>query len=112
MTQLRGAGTRDLVLGVLALVLLAAAAFFFIRSRSKGDAPTTEFVEFFCPKCNHHFKLSYRDFEEKIWNKHQYKVVEGERNILFKCPNCGQITAERVDEPDAQPPPPAGEPGT
>lgn len=97
----RRATVRDIVLAVIAVVLIVVAVTLFMYLRKPHDAPTDQFVKFHCPKCPHDFQLSYADFD-RVWERNEYRIL-GQRRIIFKCPKCGQMTAERVEKPDASP---------
>mgnify|MGYP001501782959 CR=1 FL=1 len=100
MIHCRRAATREIVLGVLALTALAGTVLLYFRSGAHTDVPADKFLPFHCTKCNYDFQLSYRELVTQT-EKRQYTVGDG-RQTLFKCPKCGQLTAEQVD---AQTPP-------
>jgi hypothetical protein len=104
---LRRAGTRDVVLLGVALVLLVAAGLIYGSCRGGGDAaPTDQFVTLYCPECQYTFRISQRAFEKR-WDHKEYRTTP-DRTITFKCDKCGKMTAT-PGEPGA--PPPAGPAG-
>jgi predicted RNA-binding Zn-ribbon protein involved in translation (DUF1610 family) len=94
----RGLTTRDLVLLLVGVVVLGVALYFMTRPKVEDEAPADKFVSFYCPNCDYFFQRSEREHDESFEKKHEFKTV-GARGMLFKCAKCGQITAERRDEP-------------
>jgi predicted RNA-binding Zn-ribbon protein involved in translation (DUF1610 family) len=100
----RALAARDLILALVALLLLVVAVVIFLRYKPEDAAPTDKFVSFYCPKCDYFFRRTEREFDESFEKKREFRHVEG-RGVLFKCVKCGELTAERRDEP-----PPKGNP--
>jgi len=84
-----------------ALVLLAVAGGFYFRSGQPDRAPTDSYVGFYCAPCRHFYRLSEREIEG-VWDRREYRAGEN-RQVRFKCPQCGQFTAERADGPPTDP---------
>lgn len=104
MRHLRRAATKDIVLGVMA-VLVIGFAIYWAATHWGGKTDVTEgTVGFFCPKCNHHFSLTYSEFE-KMTDRGDMAIQEG-RAALYKCDQCGQITAQRWEQADTNAPAP------
>ena len=101
MRSLRRAGTRDVVLVAMAVVLLAAAVFMYVRLSGGDAAPDDEFIGLYCPDCAHYFEISHREFERRFDNR-EFKLLGEEKALFFECEQCEQMTAERVDEPPAE----------
>ena len=105
MTHLRRAATRDVILGVVAVLVIGAAIYFFSKMRVGGSASTTDFVPMHCRACKADFKLSYAEIDDLTQAK-KFSVPPGEKTMLFKCPKCGQMAASRGADPNQPAPPP------
>jgi predicted RNA-binding Zn-ribbon protein involved in translation (DUF1610 family) len=86
---------RSVMLLAVALGLVTAATILYVRSNTGDAAPTDEFVEFYCPRCQQAFQLSHREFEQ-VWDRREYQRGSQDKTLLFKCWNCGQMTAGRT----------------
>ncbi len=99
--------TRNVVLLTIALVILVAAGFIFIRPIvQKSDAPTDQYLSFICQNCKEHFRMNYREFEIAFEQKREFTYAPDGRTMLFKCPKCGQMKAARADDTPAAKPKP------
>ena len=99
MRRSRPAATRDVVLIVLVIVVLAAAVTYgVLRSGAEDAAPDDQYISFRCQACGEAFRLSYREFEE-LWNKRKFVQQADGRTLLYECAKCGQMKAERADLP-------------
>lgn len=100
----RRAATRDIVLGILALVVAAVAVYYFVQHGSGQDAAPTDrssWVFFTCGGCGEKFHLNGREMDTQYRKR---EIAQGpEKSVLFKCPKCGQPKA-LADDP--QPPKP------
>jgi hypothetical protein len=109
MPYKRAAATRDVVLIVAAVVLMAAAIGLYFSLRKPEGAPTDQFVDFYCPDCDHHFQLSHRDVEQTIWERRDFEQDEiGKMRI--RCPKCSRYTARRATGIIGQPKPDSADP--
>lgn len=90
--RIGGLRVRDGVLIGLVAVLIVLAGVVHTQCSVEDAAPADRFVEFYCPKCDHHFRVSERDFE-RLLDARQYKPT-GPRAMVFRCEKCGQMTAE------------------
>jgi predicted RNA-binding Zn-ribbon protein involved in translation (DUF1610 family) len=104
LTRLRGVPRRTLAFGGAAVLLLLVALVVSVRSGPEGDVPTGEFIGFYCPACDHYFELSHRQFKQ-LWDQHEFKRAEGRQALVFKCSQCGKLTAVRADQRRAGVPP-------
>lgn len=95
---LRRLPRRTLVLGGVSALLLLIAGIITARSASDDDVPASEFVGFYCPKCDRYFQLSHRQFK-RLWDQRAYTRPPGQSSLRFKCDECGQLTALRADRP-------------
>jgi predicted RNA-binding Zn-ribbon protein involved in translation (DUF1610 family) len=68
------------------------------RSWSGDEVPADQFLGFYCPACQRSFELSHRQFRA-LWDRHEFKLADGRRALVFKCRYCGKLTAVRVDKP-------------
>jgi len=104
MRQLRSAATKEVVLVVVAIILIAiAGAYTVTRGTGEEPAPDDQFVSFKCRACGESFQLSYAEFE-KVWDEGRFKRQDDGRTLLYQCPKCGQIQAERaMDAPTSGP---------
>jgi predicted RNA-binding Zn-ribbon protein involved in translation (DUF1610 family) len=98
MMRRRAAGTKQVVLGVAAVALVALAIVLYVRTSGEDGPPGSKFLRFYCPDCKKSFELSERDID-RMMEKREYGRAPGERGLLFKCPCCGKMTAERAVEP-------------
>lgn len=106
MNAARPGSTRDLVLIALAVVLLAGAGLYFALYGSPGEpAPDDQFMSFRCQACGASFRMSHREFE-RVWDERKFTRDKDGRTLLYECPKCGQLKAERVPEPAAPAPGP------
>ena len=106
MTTFRPASTRDVVLVVIAVLLLAVAAVYFTLHGSGEDpAPDDQFMGFHCTACDQPFRLSHREFE-KLWDERKFARRPDGRGLLFECPTCGEHKAVRVSQAGGATPPP------
>lgn len=96
----RAAATKEVALGAAALVLIALAVLLYLQAGRADMAPADKFVRFNCPRCQKSFELSEREIDA-IWEKHEYQLRPGERDLRFRCKHCGEMTAERAVEPPA-----------
>ena len=104
MVRRRGIATKEVVLGIAAVVLIVAAVLIYVRSdRSTGPSDTV-MLGFTCQQCKQESRISERDFE-KMFNRHEFRQGSDGRTMLFKCPRCGQMAAVRSDGPADEPPP-------
>jgi predicted RNA-binding Zn-ribbon protein involved in translation (DUF1610 family) len=87
---------RTVVLGSLALVMLAAALVVYTRSGADDAAPTDHFMNFRCPACGKTFTLNDRQFEQ-LWRKHEFQRAADGQSLCYKCPNCGKLAAVRSE---------------
>jgi hypothetical protein len=96
MSTPRAATTRDFVLLAFAIVLLiVAGTYIALRGGGEDLAPDDQFLDFRCQACGETFRLSYREFE-KLWNERRFTRQADGRTLLYECPKCGQMKAERV----------------
>ncbi len=114
MRQTVRAGTRDIVLLGLALVIIVVAVVAYTKMGPKDAAPSDVFMKFYCPQCKQEYSLSEAEFE-KSFDKHEYTIEKDGRTMLFKCKKCGQMAAIRRDLDEGAgagaPPAPAEKPG-
>jgi hypothetical protein len=99
MKTFRAGATRDVVLIVIAVVLLAGAGLYFkMGGGTPDDAPDDQYLDFRCQACEHEFRMSYAEFE-KYFNQRRMSRQEDGRTVDFACPKCGEHKAKRVAEP-------------
>jgi hypothetical protein len=96
---------RQVLLAGVAVALLAGAGGVYWHMSQVDRPPADAYVGFYCRPCRHFFRLSERQVED-VWSRHEYHQGDG-RQVRFKCPQCGQFTAERADEPPGGPNTPA-----
>jgi predicted RNA-binding Zn-ribbon protein involved in translation (DUF1610 family) len=96
--RVRQAPRRTPLLVGLSVALLLAALIVFAASGPGSDAPTTEYMGFYCPACNHYFELSHRQFKH-LWDRHDFRTDPATHKLTFKCDQCGKLTAVRADKP-------------
>jgi len=93
---LRRGAARDVTLGAVAVVLLAAAVWYFVTSSGRGDKPPTDqYVEFHCTKCNADFRLNYAEFE-RYFDSGKFERLADGRTLRYQCTQCGAMAADRV----------------
>ena len=103
MTTFRPASTRNVVLIVVAVLLIAAAVTHFaLRGSGQDPAPDDQFVDFHCTVCDKPFRMSYREFEQ-AWNERKFTRQPDGRTLHYECPTCGEHRAVRVAESGAAP---------
>jgi predicted RNA-binding Zn-ribbon protein involved in translation (DUF1610 family) len=106
MTAFRPASTRNVVLVVIAVLVLAAAGTYLTLYGSGEDAaPDDQFVDFHCTACDKSFRMSYREFE-KAWNERKFTRQPDGRTLYYECPSCGEHKAVRVAQGETAPPQP------
>ena len=106
---------RNALKAALAITLLAVSGVLLWRFYQRGaadDAPKDQFVPFHCtnPACGANFQYSHREIDAIWQNPHAFKLDARTRSVLFKCPKCGQLSAERAETPDGAPPGPVPAP--
>ena len=94
LERLRHVPRRTLVLGGLAVVVLAIALVVYTRSGPDDAAPTDHFMSFYCPACGKSFRLNDRQFEQ-LWHKREFHHAANGQSLRYKCPNCGKTAAVR-----------------
>lgn len=101
MTFLRRAATKDIVLIVVALVLVAGAVYLYSRLSKSGQASEVDMVYFFCDDCKVPTEISQLEFERR-WDRKEFKAEQG-GSFWIKCSKCGKMTAERRDKESTAP---------
>ncbi|MBU0617993.1 MAG: hypothetical protein KKI02_09775 [Planctomycetes bacterium] len=106
MITFRTASTRNVVLVVIAVLLLAAAGTYLtLYSSGEEPAPDDQFVDFRCTACDKPFRMSYREFE-KASNERKFTAQPDGRTLHYECPTCGEHKAVRVSQGGAATPQP------
>ncbi len=95
MRHVRRAATRDVVLGVIAVLVIGLAIYFFVRGKSDVPAGAGD-IGLYCANCKEHVSVSASAMADMI-DKKDFRVVGGQ-GTLFKCPKCGQFMASRQDQ--------------
>jgi predicted RNA-binding Zn-ribbon protein involved in translation (DUF1610 family) len=98
MSTLARAGTRNTVLIVVVVLLLAVAAWRLVRWSSGSSAiPTDEstWVYFVCADCGAYFHLNAREVEEAMARGDVASTGMG-GTTSFRCKECGELKAIRA----------------
>ncbi len=101
MRHLRRAGTREVILGVMSVVVIGFAIYWFVTHISGKEAPPAGTVGFYCPRCQKQFKLT-NDQWDKVLEGKKFKTMD-RGQAVYECINCKQYVAIRWDE--SNPPP-------
>ena len=97
LRRLRPVRRRDWLLGAVGLLAVLLAVAVYVRSGPEDDAPTNRYVGFYCPACGRSYRVSHREFEQ-LWNKHEFSRSADGQALVFKCRQCGRLTAVRADQ--------------
>lgn len=97
----RGMSTRDGVLTGVAAVLLGLAGWYMWtygggEETIPNDAST--WINFRCEACKADFHLGARDLDTALKTRGMTApAAPGSRDLLFKCPKCGEIKGKQVN---------------
>ena len=98
MSTLARAGTRNTVLIVIVVLLLAIAGWRLVRWGNRTSAaPTDEssWVYFVCENCGAYFHLNGREVEEALAKGDVTSTGMG-GTTTFRCKECGELKAVRA----------------
>jgi len=85
---------------IVAIVCIAAAITFALTRKEAPSAPRGGAdIGFHCPQCNVDFTLSQQKFVEG----QQTGDVTSTPKVMARCPQCGQVIAERTRRSGAPP---------
>ncbi|MCC6361743.1 MAG: hypothetical protein IT450_23660 [Phycisphaerales bacterium] len=97
----RGMTTRDGIMAAAAVVLLGVAGWYMWMYGGGGETipnDSSTWVNFRCEGCKADFHLGARDLDTALRTKGMTAPAsEGSRDLLFKCPKCGEIKGRQVN---------------
>lgn len=89
----RRALSREATMGIVAALLLVAAAVVYFKFGGEERA-TGDDMPFTCQECKNQFKITPDQLNDLIDSK-KFKASEFDRAFFIKCPKCGKMSASK-----------------